>query len=131
LSNRPPSTEAPVGLFAKIAPTVDISSTLKGKWDSLDYDTVFSSLDQEATGDVQLPSVAQCATHLELLDAFVILKYKVMRWGQSRGSNPETTWHMFVKLAAVRFTTWIRSVDPSEMKNSLPPLGMCRLLNGS
>jgi hypothetical protein len=115
-----------------MAPTTDISSALKGKWDSLatSHDTVFSSLDEEATGDVQLPSAAQCAAHLELLDAFVILKAKVMRWGQSRGSDPETSWQMFVKLAVVRFTTWIRSVDPCEIKDSLPPLGMYRHFNG-
>jgi hypothetical protein len=109
-----------------MALTTNISSTPKGRQDSLatNYGTVFLSLDQEGTGEVQLPSAAQCATHLELLDAFVILKARVMRWDESRSSNAESSWQMFVKLAVVRFTTWIHSVDPSEIRNSLPPLGM-------
>jgi hypothetical protein len=130
LPNRSQSTnEAPASLFVKTATTTNISSALKGKWDSQDtsYNTIFSSLDQETAGDIQLPSATQCAAHLELLDAFVILKAKVMHWGHSCGSDLETTWQIFVKLAAVRFTIWIRSLDPSEMKSSLPPLGMCGL----
>jgi hypothetical protein len=97
-----------------MALTTNISSTSKGKQDSLatNYSTIFLSLGQEETGEVQLPSAAQCATHLELLDTFVILKARVMRWGESRSSNAESSWQTFVKLAVVRFTTWIRSVGP-------------------
>jgi hypothetical protein len=89
--------------------------------------TVFLSLDQEETGEVQLPSAAQrCPVRYSprATRRLVILKARIMRWGESRSSNAESSWQTFVKLAVVRFTTWIRSVDPSEIRNSLPPLGM-------
>jgi len=123
-----PFEEANTSHAAKMAPITDISSALYGKWGCLatSRDMLFTSLGEEVTGDVRLPTAAQCAAHLELLDAFVILKSKVTRWGQSRGFEPEASWQMFVKLAVVRFTTWIRSVDPCSMKDSLPPLGMYR-----
>ncbi|KAG7285971.1 hypothetical protein NEMBOFW57_008267 [Staphylotrichum longicolle] len=93
---------------------------------------IFASLDHGA----DIPSVGECATHLELLEAFLMLQQKVLTsnaldrafgiapkpkvqmegWGRSKKATikPDETfqnrravkWDTFVRLAAARFQRW-------------------------
>lgn len=104
-----------------------------------------------------LPSVAECAVHLELLQTFYYLRRNVsdsteldVRWDiDTRHARAETShrdstlaikrrdkWPFFMKLAAVRFLNWLKRTDeylsttPEELWSiDAPPLGM-NLLHG-
>ena len=86
--------------------------------------TLFDSLSEKA-GDLDLPTLADCAAHLELLNAFSFLKSQVARsgWAKASGLGADGAWQRYVQLAAARFTTWSRAVTESQMKVAIPPLG--------
>jgi len=93
------------------------------------------------TDEMQFPSVAECATHLELLESFLELRQKVLKsnaldrtfsikpvvrfetsgYGRNRRQvkKPDPTfetrrqkkWSIFVKLAVVRFMKWCKEIE--------------------
>lgn len=101
---------------------------------------------------VHIPSVAECAVHLELLQTFYYLRRNVSdsteldaRWdidiqhARAETSHCDSTlaikrrdkWPFFMKLAALRFLDWIKRMDeylsttPEELWSiEVPPLGM-------
>ncbi|KAK3370535.1 hypothetical protein B0H63DRAFT_487198 [Podospora didyma] len=76
-----------------------------------------------ALGD-SIPSAECCMIHLQLLELFVDLHYKVEEWARNRGMDPDAVWHSFIQLAIARFTHWFRTAARSviEMETSVPPL---------
>lgn len=90
-----------------------------------------------------LPSVAQCATHLQLLESFMVLREKVLKSNaldrtfsirpilgdnETRRRNKtdptfntrrQKKWHIFVCLAAARFMVWWNTVDPISSRTTV------------
>lgn len=113
-------------------------------------ESIFNSLSNEPFIGVYdgAPSVAQCAAHLELLEAFVVLRKRVINsnaldvafgiW-QKRGNDPslsqrrQTKWTKFVQIAVMRFRIWFliwgpygiaRDAIGVQASQLLPPLGL-------
>ena len=110
--------------------TVNVKTLSKSAADGFngvlrEKEALFSSLD-EKIGHLDLPTLAHCAVHLQLLNAFAVLKSRVLQseWTQSFGLEPEQAWRQYVQLAVARFTIWTRSVTPLQMAASLPPIGI-------
>jgi len=113
-------------------------------------ESIFSSLRTNPfplqNNDDGMPSVAHVAAHLELLEAFLVLRKKVlgsaaldlafgtgtMNWSALSGSvtqlQPrELKWKRFVDLAVVRFKIWClveKTSTGSGVTKALPPLGL-------
>ena len=98
--------------------------------------SLFKNLSERPQGaDPQLPTVAECAVHLELLQAFYYLRRRVLEsedldrmWelvlnkpNRTDGQAPRWTvesveirrlkWPLFNKLAALRFLDWLKLAD--------------------
>lgn len=95
---------------------------------------IFDSLDNPAANLAALPTIAECAVHLQLLEKFVVLKQKILTSNRldrafaitpkeklvTRGGKREVQadqtfktrqavkWPIFVRLAAARFLRWWR-----------------------
>lgn len=93
-----------------------------------------------------VPTVSQCAVHLELLGALSLLHRRVTKEAAlievfgTVDEERETWWHAFIEVAVGRFRTWWWGVDEELLRRHgegkdvkelpddlLPPLGMCRL----
>jgi hypothetical protein len=119
--------------------------------------SVFSSLTVEERGDEgapssppidDIPTIGECAAHLELLEAFLVLKTKVLNSGaldrtfgipatkfkkDGLGRIREKKWLGFVGLAVIRFQKWWQNIDKVLLvvgegaaeftAMALPPLG--------
>lgn len=60
----------------------------------------------------RLPTVSECTTHLQLLDAFVHLKEAVDHRGrEEEGLLGGQAWVLFCRAAAAKFLEWSRTVD--------------------
>ena len=96
---------------------------------------IFDALDNPATDLAALPTTAECAVHLQLLEKFVALKQKVLtsnaldrafaivpkeklvtRGGKRQPQADQTfkarqavKWPIFIRLAAARFLKWWRT----------------------
>lgn len=84
-------------------------------------DLVFTSLVESNAETSYLPSIAECAVHLQFLEVLVTLKDKVEKWGHSRAIETEEAWDLFVRLAALRFMTWAQDAELLDVA-TLPPL---------
>lgn len=99
---------------------------------------IFDALDNPAANFAALPTTAECAVHLQLLEKFVVLKQKILtsnrldrafdiipkeklvtRGGKRQVQADQTfktrqavKWPIFVRLAAARFLRWLRSCSP-------------------
>ncbi|KAI1171973.1 hypothetical protein F4777DRAFT_582349 [Nemania sp. FL0916] len=80
------------------------------------------ALDNQPTvGDVdRLPSVYECAVHLELLDAIVHVEGEVVAWGQEEGFAEGVAWNAYCSAAAQRFLKWSHLAEAH--KGNTPPL---------
>lgn len=98
---------------------------------------IFKALDNPPKEPGALPTTAECAVHLELLEAFLVLKQKVLTSnaldrafsispkdklvtkGRIRTREPDATfktrrlvkWPIYTRLAAARFLRWWDSVN--------------------
>lgn len=88
-----------------------------------------------------IPTLAECAVHLELLEAVLVLRARVLKstaldrlfWRLQLYFPPVSEkWRRFVALAVIRFSVWWDSLGivlgegkgPVQLdSNSLPPLG--------
>ncbi|KAI1736029.1 hypothetical protein F4680DRAFT_452263 [Xylaria scruposa] len=68
----------------------------------------------------RLPSISECAVHLELLDAIVHVEGQVTEWGQEKGLAEGVAWNMYCSAAAHRFLKW--SQLPKSHGVPTPPL---------
>ena len=99
---------------------------------------IFDALDNPAANLAALPTTAECAVHLQLLEKFVVLKQKILtsnrldrafdiipkeklvtRGGKREVQADETfktrqavKWPIFVRLATARFLRWWRRCRP-------------------
>ena len=99
---------------------------------------IFDALDNPAANLAALPTVAECAVHLQLLEKFVVLKQKILTSNRldrafdiipkenlvSRGGKRQVQadqtfktrqavkWPIFVRLATARFLRWWRRCSP-------------------
>ena len=99
---------------------------------------IFDALDEPTANLAALPTTAECAVHLQLLEKFVALKQKVLtsnrldralaivpkdklvtQGGKRQLQTDETfkarqavKWPIFVRLAAARFLRWWRTCKP-------------------
>jgi hypothetical protein len=113
-------------------------------------ESVFQALSDNTQGVSTIPTVAQCAVHLELLEAFLVLKRRVLKSNSlDRTFGIDTTgkrdaaftqrrlvkWDRFVALAVARFEVWweklvVKKHDLSGDEqhiitaDKLPPLGI-------
>jgi hypothetical protein len=76
-----------------------------------------------AVNPLQLPTAADCANHLKLLNAFVTLRSRVMLSSQEQSVPFEEYWRCYLTLAVVRFTIWLHFMQVVQSKIMLPPLG--------
>ncbi|KAF1813722.1 hypothetical protein P152DRAFT_448134 [Eremomyces bilateralis CBS 781.70] len=79
-------------------------------------------LDTEMADSPRVPSVAECAAHLKLLNAFIVLKASFEAWGQEAGVPSESCWQQYMALATARFSTWLRYVRESGEISQVPSL---------
>ncbi|KAJ2990959.1 hypothetical protein NUW58_g2702 [Xylaria curta] len=76
---------------------------------------------QVAAGSVdRLPTVSECAVHLELLDAIVRVEGEVAAWSKEKGLAEEVAWNMYCSAAAQRFLKWSHLAEAH--KGNTPPL---------
>ncbi|KAI0547074.1 hypothetical protein F4679DRAFT_586975 [Xylaria curta] len=68
----------------------------------------------------RLPSISECAVHLELLDAIVHVEGQVTAWGLERGLAEGVAWNVYCSAAAQRFLKW--SQLPKSHGVPTPPL---------
>ena len=99
---------------------------------------VFDALDDLAADPAALPTTAECAVHLQLLEKFVALKQKILtsnaldrafaivpedklvtRGGKRQPQADQTfkarqavKWPIFVRIAVARFLRWWRTSSP-------------------
>ena len=124
------------------APTFRTVRT-KAEEPTIPASSLFRSLEDAKPGGITggLPSVAQCAVHLELLQALHTLRVNVLRstaldatfgikpnlrtvtrgWGRNKrvvklkddtlATRRKEKWPLFVELAVVRFQTWVKLAD--------------------
>lgn len=67
-----------------------------------------------------LPSLFECAAHLELLDAIVCMVDEVAAWGREKGFEEGVAWSMYCSNAALRFLIWSQTTEAIE--EGIPPL---------
>ncbi|KUI67159.1 Glycine-rich domain-containing protein 1 [Cytospora mali] len=70
----------------------------------------------------RLPSVSECATHLQLLNAIVRLKFAVDKWGKMKEIPEGRAWNHFCDTAVAKFLRWSENVDASKQTIPVPPL---------
>lgn len=69
-----------------------------------------------------LPSMTECATHLQLLNAIIRLKNAVDDLGQKKEMPEGQAWNQFCETAAAKFLKWSKNVDTSSQTIPVPPL---------
>lgn len=72
------------------------------------------------SGADRLPSIAECAVHLELLDAIVRVEAEVTAWGKEMGLSEGVAWNIYSTAAAWRFLKWSH-LDETR-RGDTPPL---------
>ncbi|KAI0515098.1 hypothetical protein F5B22DRAFT_201883 [Xylaria bambusicola] len=76
---------------------------------------------QVAAGSIdRLPSMSECAVHLELLDAIVRIEAEVAAWGKEKGLAEGVAWNAYCSAAAQRFLKWSHLAETH--KGNTPPL---------
>ncbi|KUI53210.1 Glycine-rich domain-containing protein 1 [Cytospora mali] len=70
----------------------------------------------------RLPSVSECATHLQLLNAIVRLKFAVDKWSQTKNLPEGQAWKHFCDTAVAKFLKWSENVDASKQTIPIPSL---------
>lgn len=74
----------------------------------------------EAGSADHLPSVSECAVHLELLGAIVRVEGEVAAWGKEKGLAEGVAWNTYCSAAAQRFLKWSHLAEAH--KGNTPPL---------
>jgi hypothetical protein len=89
-----------------------LSKTL---WDPFDISTMATPM--------RLPTVYECATYIQLLEAIVAIKKEVGSWEKSNNLESGKGWELYCRLAVERFRHWSQSVDlTNDMTPSLDVL---------
>ncbi|KZL83637.1 chloroperoxidase-like protein [Colletotrichum incanum] len=71
----------------------------------------------------ELPSIAECAAHLQLLETFVALHGTVRFLAADAGLTPEHAWDLYCNRAVARFEEWSASAErPTERMPSVDVL---------
>ncbi|KAK2015823.1 hypothetical protein LZ32DRAFT_671044 [Colletotrichum eremochloae] len=68
----------------------------------------------------ELPSAAECAAHLQLLETFVALHGTVRLLAADAGLAPEATWDLYCDRAVARFEAW--SASGPRPAERMPPV---------
>ncbi|KAI1305434.1 hypothetical protein F5Y03DRAFT_394965 [Xylaria venustula] len=68
----------------------------------------------------RLPSMSECAVHLELLHAIVRVEGEVAAWGKEKGLAEGEAWNVYCSAAAQRFLKWSHLAEAH--KGNTPPL---------
>ena len=73
-----------------------------------------------AGSEDRLPSMPECAVHLELLEAIVRVEGEVAAWGEEKGLAEGVAWNVYCTAAAQRFLKWSRLAEAHQ--GDTPPL---------
>ncbi|KAL0937222.1 chloroperoxidase-like protein [Colletotrichum truncatum] len=68
----------------------------------------------------ELPSTADCASHLRLLEAFVALRRSVELLAEEANLTAEQGWDLYCKRAVSRFERWVADVQGGETTEGAP-----------